>query len=129
MKKKLLLAILFNFLFEFGFSQTFLSGGIFSSMTFTMANSPYIVTSNVVVFPGVTITIQPGVVIMFNNGTNLEIRQSSIIANGSVANPIVFSSNDSLPNKGSWDYIFLNQSPLAHFDYCEFYYANNAIIL
>ncbi len=42
-------------------ANTPVSGGIFTNTTWTLANSPYIVTGNVVVFPGVTLTIQPGV--------------------------------------------------------------------
>jgi hypothetical protein len=42
-------------------AQTLVSGGIYTNTTWTLANSPYIVTGNIVVFPGVTLTIQPGV--------------------------------------------------------------------
>ncbi len=51
-----MLVFAFNF-----YANTNVSGGIFSNTTWTLANSPYIVTGNVVVFPGVTLTIQPGV--------------------------------------------------------------------
>ena len=44
-----------------GFTQTPVSGGIYSNTTWTLANSPYLMTGSIVVFPGVTLTIQPGV--------------------------------------------------------------------
>ncbi len=42
-------------------SQTQVSGGIYSNTTWTLAQSPYLLTNNLVVFPGATLTIQPGV--------------------------------------------------------------------
>ncbi len=39
------------------YAQTNVSGGVFSNTTWTLSNSPYIVTGPVVVFPNVTLTI------------------------------------------------------------------------
>ena len=52
------------------FSQTSVSGGIYQNTTWTIAGSPYIVTGSVVVFPGNTLTIQPGVEIKIDNLVN-----------------------------------------------------------
>lgn len=78
------------------FSQTQVSGGIYSNTTWTLANSPYIMTGPVVVFPGNTLTIQPGVVVMVQDkGSNtglmpyLELR-GSLVANGTASQPIRF---------------------------------------
>ena len=42
-------------------AQTSVSGGIYANTTWTLANSPYLMTGNTVVFPGVTLNIEPGV--------------------------------------------------------------------
>ena len=74
--KFLLLAVILIAAFSFSSqAQTPVSGGIYANTTWTLANSPYIVTGNVVVFPGVTLTIEPGVVVKFDNAMMLEIRQ------------------------------------------------------
>jgi hypothetical protein len=63
-----LLALL---IFSFNcFSQTTVSGGIYQNATWTLSGSPYIVNGPVVVFPGVTLNIEPGVEIQVNNLTN-----------------------------------------------------------
>jgi hypothetical protein len=54
-------------------AQTNVSGGIYQNATWTLASSPYIVNGPVVVFPGVTLNIQPGVEIRINNQTSSEI--------------------------------------------------------
>ena len=61
--KKLLLLLVFLIGFTSIYAQTNVSGGIFSNTTWTKANSPYIMTGPVVVFPNVTLTIEPGVVV------------------------------------------------------------------
>ena len=55
------------------FSQTSVSGGIYQNTTWTTAGSPYIVTGSIVVFPGNTLTIQPGVEIKIDNQVNNNI--------------------------------------------------------
>ncbi|MFA9211015.1 MAG: hypothetical protein ACEQR5_04275 [Moraxellaceae bacterium] len=54
-------------------AQTSFQGGIYANTTWTLANSPYTITGSVVVFPGNTLTIEPGVEILIDNSTNSNI--------------------------------------------------------
>lgn len=65
--------------------QTTVNGGIYTNTTWILANSPYI-ADTVVIFPNVTLTIEPGVVVIVN-GT-LEIRQATLIAEGTITDSI-----------------------------------------
>lgn len=105
-------------------SQTYVSGGIFTDTTWTLANSPYIVTGDVVVFAGYTLTVEPGVVVKFNNGYRLEIRHSFLIAEGDSLNKIIFTSNDPAPYAGSWFGLEANASEKISLNHCKFEYAN-----
>ena len=101
MIKFLLLVIPF-----FVVSQTNVSGVISDDITWTLANSPYIVTGNVLVKSGVTLTIEAGVVVKFNSGFYLKV-QGSLIAIGTESNKITFTTNESSPARGDWDKIWL----------------------
>jgi len=126
--KKLFLILVIAFTLSLAHGQTNISGGIYSNTTWTKASSPYIITANVVVFPGVILTIQPGVTVKFSNGTQLEIRQAKLIANGTSTDSITFTSNSSTPTPGIYDGIYLNGGNLlSAFDYCNFKYAYNVI--
>src|SRR5256885_12199437 len=95
-------AILF-FFFVHHFSstaQTNVSGGIYTNTTWTLANSPYIVVDTIVVFPGVTLTIEPGVTVKFADGKYLEVRQGSLIAAGTATDSITITSNSFSPTIG-----------------------------
>jgi hypothetical protein len=105
--------------------QTNVSGGIFSNTTWTLANSPYILTDTVVVFPGVTLTIDPGVTIKFDNDQFLEIRQSRLIANGTTTDPITFTSNSISPFPGIYRGLLADAGYGSQIRYCKFEYANN----
>ena len=74
---------IFSFLFCLSSNaQTNVSGGIYQNTTWIRANSPYVMTGPVVVFPGATLTIEPGTKILVretgngsSTGTNyLEVR-------------------------------------------------------
>jgi|GEM_PF-1278063 hypothetical protein len=125
--KKILLSLILTLSISYSFA-TNVSGGIFSNTTWTTANSPYIVTDTVVVFPGVTLTIQPGVVVEFANNMEIEIRQAQLIAIGTAVNPITFASTSSSPTVGIYSGIYLNGGSMTcKFTYCNFSYANTGI--
>ena len=108
--KKLLYTILLTAISMSMYGQTNVSGGIFSNTTWTLANSPYIMTGPVVVFPNVTLTIEPGVVVKIEETSSttslqvyLELR-GKLIAKGNASNPISFIPKTT-PSNGL-DYIW-----------------------
>jgi len=58
-------------------AQTSFQGGIYNNTTWSVANSPYTITGSIVVFPGKTLTIEPGVQILIDNSTNVNIKIES----------------------------------------------------
>jgi parallel beta-helix repeat protein len=80
---------------------TYVSGTISSDTTWDLANSSYIVTGDVTVDPGITLTIEPGVEVRFDSTFSI-IVDGKLIADGTSANPIRFTSNQSVPTKGDW---------------------------
>jgi len=127
MKKTLLFLSITFLILNTGYSQTNVSGGIYANTLWTKANSPYIVTGDIVVFPGYTLTIQPGVVVKFDTNTSIEIRQSTIIAVGTPTDSITFTSNSKTPGPGSWNKIELNGQLTSTFAYCNFMYATSGL--
>jgi hypothetical protein len=91
-------------------AQTTVNGGIYQNTTWTATGSPYLMTGSMVVFPGVTLTIEPGVEVLvtpdysFNTGNlrYLEIR-GTLVAIGTDAAPIVFKTTDaSILGQQTW---------------------------
>lgn len=86
-----LFSLLFTFCSLFTFAQTNVSGGIYQNTTWSLSGSPYVVNSSIVVFPGKTLTIEPGVEIQINNQNNSNIyieTRGTINCVGTDAQPI-----------------------------------------
>lgn len=73
-------------------AQTNVTGGIYSNTTWTKANSPYHASGQIVLFPGNTLTIEPGVTVLFDTSAIFEIR-GTLIAIGQENDSIIFTSS------------------------------------
>jgi hypothetical protein len=126
---KYILASVIPITFSFAvIGQTNVSGGIYANTTWTKVNSPYIVTDTVVVFPGYTLTIQPGVTVKFADSTVLELRQAKLIAKGTRVDSITFTNNSDSLSAGIYTGIYLNGGDLTStFNYCNVSHAKIGI--
>ena len=76
--------------------NTNVCGGIFADTTWDLAGSPYVVTCDVVLSPGFTLTVDPGVTVQFDTNTGLEIR-GTLVAFGTSTDHIIFTSSPGGP--------------------------------
>src|SRR5204863_5640946 len=85
-------------------------GGIPRSGIWMKNNLPYTVMDQVSVNAGVTLTIEPGVTVQFQDpGDGLWV-DGTLIANGTAANPILFTSDDAVKQPGQWAAIIFRDS-------------------
>ena len=82
--------------------QEEICGELSDSSTWTTAQSPFNVTCDTTLLPGVTLEIEPGVEIRFTAGVSLTIA-GTLRAIGTPARPIVFSSASEPPAPGDWN--------------------------
>lgn len=91
-------------------------GFITENTTWTEEESPYIVSCGVLVVEGVTLTIEPGVLVRFDQAKGMQI-EGQLIANGTEEKPIVFTSNQTAPAPGDWiNVLFTDTSIDATYD-------------
>lgn len=69
-------------------ANTMVGGQITSNTTWTLAGSPYLLTSDVTVIAGVVLTIEPGVEVLLNSRYHDLIIQGTLVAAGTPAAPI-----------------------------------------
>ena len=120
MKSEFKLAILLVFL-SFAISVDFfivvpivhgwipLEGHISQDTTLAITTEPYRAVNDVVVDPGVTLTVKPGVELQFADGFSLTV-EGSLNASGTSDHPILFTSSRIDPYGGAWDAIRFNGS-------------------
>lgn len=80
-------------------ADTVISSNITTDTTWTANGNPYEVTTVVTVNPGVTLTVEPGVQVIFAQNAGLRV-QGTVKATGTAAQPIRFTG--STPQAGWW---------------------------
>ncbi len=104
-------------------AQTNIGGAFNSNTALTAANSPYIVTDNITVNAGITLTVEPGVELRFNSGKH-------IVVYGSMeATDATFTANNSTA-EGFWDGLYVgyeygNDYGNISLDHCHLVYAQS----
>ncbi|MEK7415806.1 MAG: IPT/TIG domain-containing protein, partial [Planctomycetota bacterium] len=94
-------------------AATSVSGPITANTVWSAAQSPYEVTGDVMVNNAATLTIEPGVTVYMDPGTNLVVNSGALRAMGTAVQPIVFTSatdnGTGTPAAGDWGALrFLN---------------------
>jgi hypothetical protein len=69
-------------------AQTLVSGDITDNTQWTLLGSPYLLSGDVNLLGGATLTIGPGVTVYMGSNANLRVQAGAIQANGTQANPI-----------------------------------------
>lgn len=91
-------------------------GGTLASDLTLITGTEYNLTSALIVPEGITLTIEPGVVVRATTGSDVyvAVQQGGVInAEGTSSNPIVFTSSSSTPNPGDWGgLIVLGRAPI-----------------
>ncbi len=104
---------------DYGQPTEILSGDITKDTKLYKKNI-YLLLGDVFVTDSTTLTIEPGTVIMgdFKTKGSLTISKgSTIMANGSSTDPIIFTSSNSIKKPGDWGGIFiLGDAPINKFD-------------
>jgi hypothetical protein len=83
---------------------TIISSDVTTDTTWTLAGSPYLATADVTVLPGVTLTVEQGVAVQFQQLTGLAVR-GRLTAFGTYTEPITFTATT--PQLGWWKGIFI----------------------
>ncbi|MBN1552401.1 right-handed parallel beta-helix repeat-containing protein [bacterium] len=124
MKKKVIFWIFFV-LIGSSLYATDHSGYIDSDETWMPEDNPHVIIDWVAVNDGIVLTILPGCIVTFDAGTHLDIR-GHLVSEGTVTDPIQYTSNSSSPVAGVWDGVqFETSSTGGSLTHCLFEYGGD----
>ena len=107
-------------------NATYVWGPITKDTVWTLVDSPFVISNDVTVYPGATLTIEPGVAIRFGGDFSI-IVEGQLIANGTQDRMITFTSNAYQPVSGDWNAIEFNSTQPSLLAYCTIAYAKMGI--
>jgi hypothetical protein len=88
---------------------TYVEGEITMNTVWTLVDSPFILSGNVTVREGVTLTIEPGVEVRFGGRFSIIVNGRLIAKGNSEFNRLIrFTSNKETPEPGDWGTLYFN---------------------
>lgn len=128
MKRMIISVVLLSLiLFPAVSEATDVGGLIDTDTTWTLAGSPYIVTSHILVASGIRLTIEPGVQVRFNGHYNLKV-EGNIQAKGTFDNEILFTSNLSPQGYNDWYDIWVHNSTGSEISWAIIEYGGRIVV-
>jgi parallel beta-helix repeat protein len=115
------LTFLSLFISFIGLAQTTIGGAISTNTTYSLADSPFQVTSTITVNSGVTLTIESGAVLNFNDNLKLDVN-GTLVADG-----VTFTTSNASPTAGIWGGIELDGIATNTLTNCQILYANYGV--
>jgi hypothetical protein len=107
---------------------TYVEGTITQDTVWTLVDSPFIVSNNITVNPGATLTIEPGAQVRFGDNFSITVN-GRIIADGTNDRMIQFTSDDANANPGAWGTIQISGTPQSSITNCIVEYGQTGITL
>ena len=111
-------------------ADTIIPGAFYgTSVTWTLAGSPYILQNFVYVTSGGRLTIEPGVVVKSDPGAGIQVQAGGQLdARGTVTQIISFTSDAVSPQPGDWSFIDIQPNASGQLSHCDIAYgaANGA---
>ncbi len=95
----------------------------------TPADNPHVVTETVIVPADATLFVSPGVEVYFDQDTGIQVAgDGRLQAEGTAADPILFTAHTTSPSRGYWERIFFDDTALAStLSYCLVEYAGTGV--
>ena len=99
-------------------------GGTISSNLTWHAGAPWVALASVTINPGVVLSIDPGVTVKMSPQTYFQV-SGRLLASGTSGSPITFTSSQSTPAAGDWQYLYLamGNNPASQLSYATVWYA------
>jgi hypothetical protein len=108
-------------------NATYVEGPITQDTIWTLVDSPFVVSNDVVVYPNATLTIEPGVEVRFGGAFSLII-SGKLYANGT-GKTITFTSNREQPGTTDWNEIRFDGTDQSTLIGCFIAYAEGGILI